>query len=205
MRVVATIIIGSLIPGAVSAQALTDTEREALIASLTQTHEQLAELAESLSDEQWSFKPAEDRWSVAEVAEHVLLSEYGIMQIIAGPLMETPRGPEMSAAGARADQIWAGMLDRSQRFQAPQQATPTGQWPTREALIAAFSEARMNTLEAVENEKTDFHGHAFQHPVFGMADGHEWLVFLAAHCERHMLQIEEVMAHTSFPRAGTND
>ena len=93
----------------------------------------------------------------------------------------------------------AAVMDRTQRFQAPQQAVPQGTWPTQAELIAVWRSERGSTIEYVAKTDADLHGHMFQHPGFGMINGQQWLLYLAIHCERHMLQIEGVMAVPGFP------
>jgi uncharacterized damage-inducible protein DinB len=189
------------IPAALHSQTLTEAERETVLSSLEQTDEQIVKLAETLTPDQWNFKPAEDSWSVAEVAEHLVLAERLIKQFVTGPLMATPvtdEAIEMSAAEMRAN-----VMDRTQKFQAPEQAVPEGTWPTQAELLAVWRAERSATIEYVATTDADLHGHMFQHPGFGLIDGQQWMLYLAIHCERHMLQIEAVMADPDFP-AGTN-
>ena len=49
--------------------------REKLIAHLEKTWKTLEEETKDLTPEQWNFKPAPDRWSVAECAEHIAVTE----------------------------------------------------------------------------------------------------------------------------------
>ncbi|NIR45472.1 MAG: DinB family protein [Gemmatimonadetes bacterium] len=188
------------IPAITSAQTLSDAERQALLASLEKTDAQLVQVVESLTPEAWAFKPAEDRWSVAEVAEHILLAEQLFKQVIKGPLIESRPPDDMSTAGSRSDEIRNLMLDRSQKLQAPDPLRPTGRWPTRAEFLAAWQPERAATLEWVETTDADLHGHAYELPPLGVMNGQEWMTFMASHCERHMMQIEEVMAHPDFPR-----
>ena len=181
-----------------AAQTLTPGERAALVASLTATHEQLLTLTDRLTPEQWTFKPAPDRWSVGEVAEHLLLSERGITQIIEGPLMQNPRGD--STIESKAADITAVMLDRSRTFNAPAQAQPQGQHSTPATFRDAWTPERQATIELVESE-VKLHDYALQNPTAGVIDGHDWLVFLVTHNQRHLLQMEEVMRHPDFPPA----
>jgi hypothetical protein len=191
-----------VLPTTLFAQSLSDDERTAHLESLNYTHERITQLARTLTPEQWSFKPAEDRWSIAEVAEHILISEQGLKEIIMGPLMNSPRAEE-AAAENRGEMIMTFMRDRSQKFQAPEQARPTGRWPSQETFLAAWKAERSATLEWVKTTDADLHGHQFNNPAFGPADGHEWLAFLAGHAERHVLQMEEVMVDPKFPASST--
>lgn len=182
------------------AQTLTPGERTALVASLTATHQQLLTLAERLTAEGWTFKPAPDRWSVGEVAEHLLLSERAIMHVITGSLMESPRGA--AEAESKAGLITSVMLDRSRTFDAPAQARPKGQWSTPESFVSAWIPERQATIRFVEGDAR-LHDYLLENPVAGRIDGHDWLVFLVTHNQRHLLQAEEVMRHLDFPAEGT--
>src|SRR3989442_287828 len=54
--------------------ALTPEERQAAIKYLEETRQKVLDSLKDLSDAQWKFKPAPDRWSAAEVAEHIAVS-----------------------------------------------------------------------------------------------------------------------------------
>src|SRR5450755_4011466 len=74
-----------------SATTLSAAEREAALKSLQATHDAFLKSIAGLSEKQWKFKPAPDRWSVAEVSEHIAVAESGIFglgskQIMTGPL-----------------------------------------------------------------------------------------------------------------------
>ncbi len=191
-----------VLPTSLFGQALSAGERAAHLKSLNYTHERITQLAETLTPQQWSFKPAEDRWSIAEVAEHILISEQTLKQIINGPLMSSPRA-EGSAGEDRSEMIMTFMRDRSQKFQAPDQARPTGRWPTQKEFLAAWKAERSETIEWVKTTDADLHGHEYNNPAFGPADGQEWLAFMVGHAERHVLQIDEVMADPNFPAASS--
>ena len=54
---------------------MTAQERDKIVKYLTTTRDQVIAESEGLSDAQWAFKPATDRWSVGEVVEHLALAE----------------------------------------------------------------------------------------------------------------------------------
>ena len=56
-------------------------QREKLVQLLTVSQQQTVDALKSLSDEQWKWKPAEGRWSVGEVAEHIVLAEGSLAQV----------------------------------------------------------------------------------------------------------------------------
>jgi hypothetical protein len=77
---------------------------------------------------------------------------------------------------------------------------PTGRWP-HEELLKEFDRTRQRTHDFASNTTLDLRQHFFRHPVFGELDLYQWLLLIAAHCDRHRVQSEEVMASVGFPRA----
>lgn len=186
------------LPAAAQAQALTNTERASLRKHLEATRQAFLDSIASVSDAQWTFKAAPGRWSIAEIAEHIAISESTILELITGKILKVPLAP---GGGERLsdDQLLKGLLDRTNRFQAPEMLRPTGRWTTREALTKDFLAAREKTLAYVATTADDLHGHGVPHPVFLMLDGYQWLLLLSGHSARHTAQIEEVKGSTGYP------
>jgi DinB superfamily len=86
------------------------------------------------------------------------------------------------------------------RFQAPGFLAPTRQRP-HEELLQQFEAARQRTREFADGTAADLRQHFFKHPVFGDLDFYQWILLIAAHCDRHRAQSEEVMASAGYPRA----
>jgi hypothetical protein len=198
IRHYALTLVVALVPALLQGQALADAEREPLLKSLEMTHEKLMHMSEHLTPEQWNWKPAPDRWSVGEVAEHILVTEQAFMKTLTGPFLESTVAMSEKVE-MPAKQIAAIMRDRSTKFQAPDAATPTGRWSSQTDFAKAFKEQRKATIKFVKGD-ADLHGHVYQNPALGVLDGEQWLAFIAYHGERHVLQAEEVMHHDGFPK-----
>src|SRR5580704_13878482 len=84
---------------------LTAAEREAALNSLQATHDAFLKSIAGLSEKQWRFKPAPDRWSVAEVSEHIAVSESMIFGMVESKVMTSPAAPEKRAEVAGKDEI----------------------------------------------------------------------------------------------------
>jgi len=180
---------------------LTSQERSAAIKLFETTHDNFLKSIAGLSEKQWTFKPAPDRWSVAEVAEHITISESTLLGLVQQRLMTSPAAPEKRAQVAGKDElILQKVPDRSHKAQAPEFLKPTGRWPTEAALVKAFETERGATIEYVRTTNDDLRDHFFDHPVFGPLDGYQWLLLIATHSARHTAQIEEVKADPNFPK-----
>ena len=180
------------------AQPLTQQERDSLLTHLQQTRQAFLDSISGLSDAQWTFKAGPDRWSIAEVAEHIAVSETTILKIVTDQIMKGPAVPR-NANPVSDEKLLAWLLDRSSKFQAPEMLKPTNRWATREALTKDFIAAREKTATYVKTTTDDLHGHAGPHPVFKMLDGYQWVLLLSGHSARHTAQIEEVKASAGYP------
>jgi hypothetical protein len=180
---------------------LTSEEREAALKNLQATHDAFLKSISGLSEKQWKFKPAPDRWSVAEVSEHIALSESMIFGLVQGKIMAGPATPEKRAEVKVTDeQILQKVPDRSRKAQAPEFLKPTGKWANRDEVTKAFEDARKATMEYVKTTQDDLRDHFGPHPLLGPLDGYQWILLISAHSERHTKQIEEVKADPNFPK-----
>ena len=179
-----------------AAQSITAAEREQAANYLAATRDDLAEAVRGLSDAQWNFKPAPDRWSIAEVMEHVAFIEDRIHEII-GKLGEAPA----DLPTREVKQVDAFVLhqvpSRSFKFQAPERIQPIGRW-TGPVGLEHFLESRKKTIERLASAP-HLRGRVLPHPIFGFWDGYQWILAGAGHSARHTAQIHEVKATPGFP------
>jgi predicted metal-dependent phosphoesterase TrpH len=188
--------------GAVAAPApLSAAEREAALNSLQTTHDAFLKSIAGLSEKQWRFKPAAERWSVAEVAEHITISESTIFGMVESKIMTSPATPEKRAEAAGKDETVLKMVaDRTHKAQAPEFLKPSNRWATREELTKAFEGSRKTTMDYVRTTNDDLRDHIGPHPMLGPLDAYQWILLISAHSERHTKQIEEVKADPKFPK-----
>jgi len=180
---------------------LTAEERESALKQFQTTHDNFLKSISGLSQKQWTFKPAPDRWSVAEVAEHIAVSESTILGLVQQKIMLSPAAPEKREQVKGKDQLIIEKLpDRSHKAQAPEFLRPTGRWATQAELTKAFEDSRKTTMDYVRTTNDDLRDHFFDHPVFGTLDGYQWLLLISGHSARHTEQIEEVKADPNFPK-----
>lgn len=181
------------------ADALTQKERDHAVKYLEETRDKFLASIEGLSEAQWKYKPAPDRWSVAEVAEHIALSEGLILQLVTDRVMKTPAA-KPPAGSATDEAVVKVITDRSGKAQAPEMLKPTGKWATREELTKDFLAGRGKTMAYVKETQDDLRAHSAPHPALKTIDAYQWLLLLAAHSARHTAQIEEVKADPNFPK-----
>lgn len=185
-----------------ASSTLTKEERDRAVDYLKQTQKDFLAATDGLSDAQWKFKAAPDRWSIAETAEHIAVTEQTIWELVSGKIMKSPAAPEKAAEAKGKDEIILTKIpDRSRKAQAPEQLKPTGRWATRAALVKEFEGKRAQEIAYLAETKEDLRNHLEEHPFLKTMDAYQWLIFNGAHCKRHTAQILEVKADPNFPKS----
>ena len=142
-------------------------------------------------------RPAPDRWSAAEVIEHLSLVE----GIFGGRIVKAIDAARSSGLATEAhprtalpDAIEQRMSDRVNKRQAPKTAQPTGTvdvaagWAALEGGHAALRSALAGCDGLALSQVT------LDHPFFGTMTVYQWVELMAAHEGRHTEQIREIGA-----------
>ena len=187
---------------AVSADTLTQADRDKAVAELEGSRKVFLDATRGLSPAQWNFKSAPDRWSVAECAEHIALAEGFIFGSVT-QIMKGPATPEKRGAVKGKDEMIVKMLqDRSHKATAPEPIDPVKRPMGYEESVKLFLDGRAKTIDYVKTTEDDLRDHFFDHPVpaIGTLDAYQWILFISGHTRRHTLQILEVKADPNFPK-----
>jgi uncharacterized damage-inducible protein DinB len=179
---------------------MTPAERETLLKNLEESRERLLLMSKNLSRDQLHYRPAPDRWTVAECLEHISLVEARVLGAIQKTLEAGPDPSKHSALEGKDDAIIPGAVARITRFKAPEHVLPTGRCPD-DQLLKEFEGTRQQTRSFAASTTADLRHHFYKHPALGDLDLYQWMLLIAGHCDRHRVQSEEVMASPDFPRA----
>ena len=185
---------------------LTEEERAELLQLFDESEILFFRLLAGVNDAQWSFKPAPERWSVGECAEHILRSN------------ESLYGAAETALAHEADPEWYEKTKGKSEFlkmvmpnrnpggaggaSAPQEIRPTGEISRGEILerfTALYEKARTYVSNTREPLKEHVEAHPF--PIFDPLNAHNWLIYIPLHTIRHSKQMIEVMETQGYPGA----
>lgn len=203
------VILLSLLVGATAAFAVTgapylptNEDLATLVDYLEETGARLDRTLAVLEDRQLRFRAAEDRWSIAEIVEHLVLAESTIRSVVDDVVAAPPR-PELLTDGAppvKDQAIRMAITNReARRFEAPKALRPSGAITTVAEARRRFAEARAETIARLRGGEQPLRGHFATNPGLGQLDGYQWYLVAAAHVERHLLQITEIEAAPGFP------
>jgi hypothetical protein len=199
MKIILLVLTMLLTP--MADQTLSQAERDHAVAELESSRKVFLEATNGLSEAQWNFKPAPDRWSVAECAEHIGVTEAFILNLITEQALKGPAEPEKRAQVQGKDTSMMAMaVDRSAKFKAPESIQPTRRWATSGEITKNVLENRARTIQFVSTTQEDLRDHFMDHPVFKTLDTYQWILLTSAHMRRHTAQILEVKADLNFPK-----
>jgi len=172
--------------------ALTSEERAAAVAELEASRLRLLGALAGLTEDEWRRRPSPEGWSIAECAEHITAAELPFAKFAAVSLTAEPPAEERPEIRGKDEYVRRFLRDRSQRGESPERIRPKGRFATREDTVRAFEERRAANLAYVRETSEPLRDRFAAHPFAGVIDGYQWVLFLAAHTDRHAEQIEEI-------------
>jgi len=179
---------------------MTAAERTQLLQWLDESHKEFFAAIDAVSDAQWKWKPAPERWSVGETAEHIVLAEAMLFDS-AQKAMSAPVNPawETQTKG-KTEFIIRVMPSRQGKAQAPEPIVPR-QGLTRAQIKERFEQQRVAILKFANDPTLALKEHTLDHPfpIFGTLNAYQWLIYVPLHTIRHDKQIAEVKATPGYP------
>jgi hypothetical protein len=195
----ATLGLASVFVVTLGAAPLSEKDRAALLQDLERSRQMfLSSIADVTTEAQWNYKPAPDRWSVAECAAHIIAAEEYFRQNVAAAL-KSPALPAAQQSNAGDGAIVKMIRDRSQRFQAPAGLEPAGKVTPKAQAIKDFEATRARTVEYVKTTGDPLREHGAGTPPNVMT-AYQLLLMLSGHTERHTAQLVEVKGTPGYPR-----
>jgi uncharacterized damage-inducible protein DinB len=156
---------------------------------------ELESAAGRLPYERWSEQPASDEWSVAQVFDHLQMTESGIARLLAKRIA---RAKEAGVGPERSDESVLRALDFFPVVDGPKRQAPQ--------IVAPRADARAPDVhDALRRSRADLHaalrdgdGLALDeitatHPALGVINLYQWVLFVGQHEARHTRQVEEIV------------
>jgi hypothetical protein len=171
---------------------LTAEERSAAVAELEDSRRRLLASVEGLKEDQWDARPGAGSWSIAECVEHVAAAEVPLERLFATGAREQPTEEERREIRKKDGYVRSYLRDRSQKGESPERIRPRGRFASPREAIRTFEERRDANLTWVRATAEPLRDRFGPHPFAGIIDGYQWVLFLAAHCDRHAAQIQEI-------------
>ena len=156
---------------------------------------------ESLDEEAQNFRPDEAAWTVAEIVEHLSILEHKLSQLMTMMVGKVEGVAAAAGGGASGGAHFkpfslAEQAARAsaEKYVAPEEVRPRGGVALSDSL-ARLKESRA-ALAALRPriERADCAAATYPHPALGPLNLYQWLAFIGLHEQRHLAQIERLLA-----------
>ena len=178
-------------------KVFTEKDREFALKYAADTRDDFVKQLTGLSDAQLNFRAGEGRWTIGEIAEHIIVVEQALRGMVDGG-MKSPMPACKDEFRIQDVSVILTITNRQQKFTAPEQVRPNGRWKTVPDLLSNFDSIRKGSMDYMKNMKDDMRGH-FANMPFGRLDAFQAYLFMIGHSERHLAQLKEVKADAKYP------
>ena len=156
----------------------------------------LKELLSSLSEQQVSALPEGEKWTVAQIVEHISMVDEGSMRICARLLKKAQEAGQLSDGQVVISDgfLQKGVEIATMKVTAPDIVQPTSGKTIADSLAKLDENAKQLEELRTMFDSVDGTAMKFPHPFFGEISAQEWLALKGGHEMRHIKQIQNVLA-----------
>jgi len=179
------------------ASAQSDAEIAKIRKVLADGSARFMKIIETVTDDQWSVRVSGIAHTIGEEVEHIALSENDLLQIVDRALQKEA---EPGASERLADkegtihEIMLGEDATAERFKYKDKIAD------RRDFMEYYPPAHERLMQKLDSS-ADLGQHVYRHPnsKIGELTGVQWFYYVAYHRERHVRQIEAILAHPDLP------
>lgn len=180
-----------LLPASAPAQSKAEIEKVAKL--LDDGAERFTALVAQVTDEQWNYRVPGIAHTLGEEIEHVSLSEHELPRVVDRALTSPAEpGMENPAKVEELREFFLGKDARAENFKAQNKVVNRAEY---EELFGPAHDRMMAKLRGSENLSQHF----FRVSRFGKLSGLQLFYYMAFHRERHIRQMEALLAHPDMP------
>jgi len=180
---------------------LTPDDRAFLTDHLSRTRDLVLGEIGGLRPDQWTFRPDEETWTIAQCADHIATIEKLTFSMVSKRMQSAEPNPQRAAeVQKKTPWILQAVPSRHERVKVPAGIENTSHSSTPQEFLQLFAERRAALLKYVADTEDPMHDRVSPHMIFKDLDGCQWLLMISLHSERHAAQIAEVKAHAAFPK-----
>lgn len=151
--------------------------------------QELVELIERFDHTSFNQRPADNGWTAGEVAEHLLLFDIRLNQILGS--LDQPAGRDPLA---KVTEYTPRVTNRENKIDAPPFLVPSETEHTPSSMVEKILTERNKILKVVADKDMTLISTQYPHRFFGEMTGMEWINFIDMHTLRHMPQLVALYA-----------
>ncbi|MFC5410913.1 DinB family protein [Larkinella bovis] len=176
----------------------TTADQQYTVENLKRTRDELVRETATLTDAQWHFHETPERWSIAEIVEHLALWKIIWAREISIGMRNKPQ-PELNQT-SRPDSYYKNFIMEDKPHQSPDLSKPTGFIRGKDNLTF-FLQHREQAIAFAEKTTADLRAQ-FEFTATGdnPRNMHQVYLYQWGHVDRHLRQIRKVKAHPTYPK-----
>jgi hypothetical protein len=188
----------SRVPLCAADARMTPEERTKVLNWLEESRKGFLSAIEAVTEQQWKWKPAPDRWSVGEIAEHIVLAEASQFGNVKKAI-SLPANPAWDEeTKGKTERLEAILAPRLGKAQAAEAIVPKWDMTLRQ-VRERFERQRAEIVKFATDTDLPLKQHTLDNAFFGTLNGYHWLIYAPLHTMRHDKQIAEVKGTTGYP------
>lgn len=161
-------------------------EPQEMLVAADETFAELLQRISMFKEDQINQVPYADSWTPGQLAQHVIMSASGFVQMIGGPVKDTDRAPDAQVA-----LIKGIFMDFGTKMKSPDFIVPPESVYHQKDLLEALSKIK-GGLAATKDLDFTKTCTSFEIPGFDPLTRWEALSFLLYHTKRHVHQAEKI-------------
>lgn len=173
---------------------ITEQERTFAIEHLIRTRDSLINTLGHVNEKTWYLRPGSGQWSVAECAEHLMLTEvYYFMPNIQKMLAEGIDPSKMDQVIGKDAIAISSMEDRSYKVTGAPWVESNDREIDKSMLTETFLVKRNEVIQYLLTTKDPLRAVFFDAPGLGWVDAYQFILYISAHTTRHTGQIQDIL------------
>ncbi|HLK50235.1 MAG TPA: DinB family protein [Bryobacteraceae bacterium] len=189
----------ALVPAFAADPRMNPQERANALKWLEESRKEFLAAIDGVSDAQWKWRPAPGRWSVGEVAEHIVLGEASQFANVKKAIASPPDPDWETRTKGKTERLVQVLAPRLGKAQAPEAIVPKGGM-TQAQVKERFERQRAEIVKFTTETDAPLKQGVVVNPFFGPLNGYNWLIYAPLHTMRHDKQIAEVKATPGYPK-----
>lgn len=157
---------------------------------IKEANETLSALENTLSKfdtAQVNAVPFQGSWTAGQLAEHMILSNSGFLQVINGPVTETDKPADFMVAQIRTD-----FLDFNVKYDSPKEIYPEDRTYNQPELLKSLKQIRDGISTSIADLDLTKTCSSFELSGYGFLTRLEAVYFVIYHTQRHLHQLNKI-------------
>ena len=162
-----------------------DGAKKAIVGELEAVTAELLEVLSTFDQAALNTIPFAGSWTAAQVAEHILKSDQGVLKTLHGRVKPTERPPDAGLEGLKAT-----FLNFTTKLKSPEFILPSPAAQNKETLLQSLQSTRSSISRAADT--LDLTQTCLDMPVLGEITRLELIHFVIYHTQRHIHQLRNI-------------